>query len=285
MRLIRCLSISPAVWGTSLRIDQTKGGQREPDGTLTATGGAGGAGIGRDRAAGREATGPIHIRGGVVTATGTGGGAGIGGALGAPVGDIRIQGGTVTALAACGAAAIGAGIQGACGDIVITGSARVAKAQGGGPDGDIGGCLFGNCGRVQVSPGMDIGGAKLWTRQGLSLQVGESSVTVPRFRVSARALRLDALNLTTREAAKAALSVLVADHRWVTRLQGVYGAMYGQLGQSLGSRYSVHQYVSVVRDTSEASSLTCDIREVLRLSPKAKFLRQRGMEDVGALLR
>ena len=271
--------------GTSLRIDQTKGGQREPDGTLTATGGAGGAGIGRDRAAGREATGPIHIRGGVVTATGTGGGAGIGGALGAPVGDIRIQGGTVTALAACGAAAIGAGIQGACGDIVITGSARVAKAQGGGPDGDIGGCLFGNCGRVQVSPGMDIGGAKLWTRQGLSLQVGESSVTVPRFRVSARALRLDALNLTTREAAKAALSVLVADHRWVTRLQGVYGAMYGQLGQSLGSRYSVHQYVSVVRDTSEASSLTCDIREVLRLSPKAKFLRQRGMEDVGALLR
>ena len=75
------------------------------------------------------------------------------------------------------------------------------------------------CGRVQVSPGMDIGGAKLWTRQGLSLQVGESSVTVPRFRVSARALRLDALNLTTREAAKAALSVLVADHRWVTRLQ------------------------------------------------------------------
>ena len=132
---------------------------------------------------------------------------------------------------------------------------------------------------------MDIGGAKLWTRQGLSLQVGESSVTVPRFRVSARALRLDALNLTTREAAKAALSVLVADHRWVTRLQGVYGAMYGQLGQSLGSRYSVHQYVSVVRDTSEASSLTCDIREVLRLSPKAKFLKARGMEDVGALLR
>lgn len=271
--------------GTALRVDQTKEPKGAPDGTLTATGGAGGAGIGRDRAAGREKTGPIHIRGGVVTAAGTGGGAGIGGALGAPVGDIRIQGGTVTALAACGAAAIGAGIQGACGDIVITGSARVSKAQGGGPDGDIGGCLFGNCGKVQVAPGMDIGGAKLWTRQGLSLQVGESSVTVPRFRVSARALRLDGLNLSTREAAKAALSVLSADHRWVTRLQGVYGAMYGQLGQSLGSMYSVHQYISVVRDTGEASSLTCDIREVLRLSPKAQFLRQRGMEDVGALLR
>lgn len=271
--------------GTSLRIDQTKGGKGEPDGTLTATGGTGGAGIGRDRAAGREQTGPIHIRGGVVTATGMGGGAGIGGALGAPVGDIRIQGGTVTAAASCGAAAIGAGIQGACGDIVITGSARVAKAQGGGPDGDIGGCLFGNCGKVQVSAGTELGGAKLWTRQGLSLQVGDSSVTLPRFRVSARALYLDTMNLTTRESAKAALTVLISDHRWVTRLQGAYGAMYGQLGQSLGSMHSAHEYIRVVRDTSEASSLTCDIREVLRQSPKAIFLRQRGMEDVGALLR
>lgn len=271
--------------GTSLWIDQAKGGGGEPEGALTATGGAGAAGIGRDSAAGRQPTGPILIRGGVVTATGTGGGAGIGGALGAPVGDIRIQGGIVTAQAACGAAAIGAGIQGACGDIVITGSAQVVKAQGGGPDGDIGGCLFGNCGKVQVAPGTELGGAKLWTRQGLSLQVGESSVTLPRFRVSARALRLDALNLTTREAARAAMTVLISDHRWVTRLQGAYGAMYGQLGQSLGSMHSVHEYIRVVRNTGEASSLTCDIREVLRQSPKALFLRQRGMEDVGPLLR
>ena len=271
--------------GTSLVIDQTKDPKGEPDGTLTATGAAGGAGIGRDSGVGRERTGPIHIRGGAVTAIGAGGGAGIGGALGAPVGDIRIQGGTVTAQAACCAAAIGAGIQGACGDIVITGSARVVKAQGGGPDGDIGGCLFGNCGKVQVSAGTEIGGAKLWTRQGLSLQVGESSVTLPRFRVSARALHLDALDLTTREAARAAIDVLVSDRRWVTRLQGAYGAMYGRLGQSFGSMYSFHQHISVVRDTREASSLTCDIREVLRQSPKAIFLRQRGMEDVGQLLR
>ena len=271
--------------GTSLVIDQTKDPKGEPDGTLTATGAAGGAGIGRDSGVGRERTGPIHIRGGAVTAIGAGGGAGIGGALGAPVGDIRIQGGTVTAQAACCAAAIGAGIQGACGDIVITGSARVVKAQGGGPDGDIGGCLFGNCGKVQVSAGTEIGDAKLWTRQGLSFQVGESSVTLPRFRVSARALRLDALDLTTREAARAAIDVLVSDRRWVTRLQGAYGAMYGRLGQSFGSMYSFHQHISVVRDTREASSLTCDIREVLRQSPKAIFLRQRGMEDVGQLLR
>ncbi len=271
--------------GSSLCIDQTKDPREEPDGTLTATGGAGGAGIGRDSGAGREGTGPIRIRGGVVAAVGTGGGAGIGGALGAPAGDIRIQGGLVTAQAACCAAAIGAGIQGPCGDIVITGSARVVKARGGGPDGDIGGCLFGDCGRVQVSAGTDLGGARLWTRQGLSMQVGESSLTLPRFRVSARALRLDALSLSTREAARAAMAVLVSDRRWVTRLQGAYGAMYGQLGQSFGSMYSVQEYISVVRDAGEASSLACDIREVLRQSPKAIFLRQRGMEDVGQLLR
>ncbi len=270
--------------GTSLSVDQT-GDRSEPDGILTATGGSGGAGIGRDKGAGRERTGAILIRGGVIAATGTGGGAGIGGALGAPVGDIRIQGGMVTAQASCSAAAIGAGLQGACGDIVITGSARVVKARGGGPDGDIGGCLFGSCGQVRVSAGTDLGGAKLWNREGISIPVGESSVTLPRFRVSARALGLDELDVSTREAARAAMEVITADRRWVTRLQGAYGAMYGQMAQSFGGMYSVHRYFSVVRDTNEASSLVYDIREVLRQSPLAKFLAQRGMEDVGQLLR
>lgn len=271
--------------GTSLTIDQPKGDRSLPDGILTATGGAGGAGVGRDSGAATGQTDSIFIRGGTVVATGSGGGAGIGGALGAAVGDIRIQGGTVTAQASCCAAAIGAGIQGACGDIAITGSAKVARAQGGGPDGDIGGCLFGNCGRVQVDPGLNLGSAKLWTQRGLSLQVGESNVTLPRFRVTARALRLDGLDVTTRQAARAALEVLTTDRRWVTRLQGAYGAMYGQLAQSFGGMYNVHRQFSVVRDTSEASSLVMDIREVLRQSPRAKFLAQRGMEDVGLLLR
>ena len=271
--------------GTSLCVDQAKGDGRKPDGTLTATGGKGGAGIGRDSGAGQERTGPILIRDGVISCTATGGGAGIGGAVGAAVGNIRIQGGTVTAVADSAAAAIGAGIQGACGDVTITGSARVAQARGGGPHGDIGGCLFGNCGKVQVSPGTDLGGAKLWTQKGLSVQVGEASLTMPRFHVSAKALRLDGLDISGREAAREALQVIVSDRRWMTRLQGAYGAMYGQLGQSFSSMHNVQQYTQVVRDSDEARSLTTDIREVLRLSPKAKFLRDRGMEDVGGLLR
>ena len=271
--------------GTSLCVDQAKGDSSRPDGTLTVTGGKGGAGIGRDSGAGQERTGPILIRDGVISCAATGGGAGIGGAAGAAAGDIRIQGGTVTAVADCAAAAIGAGIQGACGDVTITGSARVAQARGGSPDGDIGGCLFGNCGRVQVSAGTDLGGAKLWTGQGISIQVGEASLTMPRFRVSARALRLEELDISGRETAREAIGVIVSDRRWMTRLQGAYGAMYGQLGQSFSSMYNVQQYTRAVRDSSEARSLTMDIREVLRLSPRAKFFRDRGMEDVGELLR
>ena len=91
--------------------------------------------------------------------------------------------------------------------------------------------------------------------------------------------------MSTRDAARAALEVLTADRKWVTRLQGAYGAMYGQLAQSFGGMYNVHRQFSVVRDTDEAGSLVMDIREVLRLSPRAKFLIQRGMEDVSSLLR
>ena len=271
--------------GTSLCIDHAKGDGRKPDGTLTVTGGERGAGIGRDSGAGQERTGPILIRDGVIFCTATGGGAGIGGAVGASVGNIRIQGGTVTAVADCAAAAIGAGIQGSCGDVTITGSARVAQARGGSPDGDIGGCLFGNCGKVHVSAGTDLGGAKLWTQKGVSIQVGEASLTMPRFHVSAKALRLEGLDISNRETAREAIGVIVSDRRWMTRLQGAYGAMYGQLGQSFSSMHNVQQYTRVVRDSNEARSLTTDIREVLRLSPKAKFLRDRGMQDVGGLLR
>lgn len=267
--------------GTSLTIDRIKG---RPEGRLTALGGAGGAGIGKDSGAGQERCGAILIRGGIVTATGIGGGAGIGGALGAKAGDIRIQGGTVTAQASCCAAAIGAGIQGGCGDITITSFAHVEKARGGGPDGDIGGCLFGNCGKLQVSSGADLGGAKLWSQQGLSLQVGETALTMPRFRVSAQALRLDAVDLSTRESARSALAVLASGRRWVGRLQEAYGMMYGQLSQSVSGLYSTQQYVGVVREEQIADLLLNDARVVLRQDPLAPY-RLRAMENVGMLLR
>ena len=260
--------------GTSLTIDKAKGAPGEPEGKLTAIGGEGGAGIGRDKGAGRIRCGLILIRGGQVTAAGGSGGAGIGGGLGGDAGDIRVQGGTVSAEAE-GAAAIGAGVRGGCGDVTVTGSARVSETK------QIGGCLFGSCGRVQLPLGAEPAGSR--GGQVLSVQVGETTLTLPRLRVSTRTLRLDGVDLSTRETAQAALEVLSAGRRWVGRVQRAYGTMYGQLFQGSGL-FSARRRMGVVREDSIAEQLLRDARQTLRLDPLAPY-RLRALENPGALLR
>ena len=289
--------------GACLRIDRdgSPGGRGPADGSLTAAGGPGGAGIGRDSGAGRDRTARIHIRGGVITALGTGGGAGIGGgkgspmgsivitggvidatggpgggagiggALGAPVGDISIRGGTISAAAADQAAAIGAGVRGACGDILITGTARILKALGGNPGADIGACLFGGCGQVLISGGADIGSARPWTRTGISLEMGADTATLPQFRLSAKSLRLDGLSVATREQARAARRTVELDRRWVSRIQDAYGALYGQLEQSFSGLYG-SQPEGPVRDSVSAGALVTDMRQSI-LRESARVIR------------
>ena len=305
--------------GTCLSIDQTEPGE-EAGGTLTASGADGGAGIGRDSGESRDQTSHILIRGGTITATGvgggagigagkdgamgpiiimggvitstggTGGGAGIGAALGAPAGDISIHGGTITAEAVHHAAAIGAGVQGECGDILITGTARIEKALGGDPGADIGACLFGGCGKVLISGDADIGGARLWTQGGIPLRMGEDTVTLPRFRLSARTLRLDQVSVATEEAARDAEEIIDADRRWVSQIQTAYSALHSQLEQSFAHLYSVYQYVNTteeaVRDPEKANDLLNDMRlSILRQSCEAMCLHnKRGLEDVSQLL-
>lgn len=305
--------------GTTLHINSARlpAGSDAPIGTLTAIGGTDGAGIGRDSGGSRIQSSRIFILGGVITAAGTGGGAGIGAGkrgfmgpitmtggtvtstggksggagigagLGAPVGDIVIRGGTVTASATCHAAAIGAGVQGECGDILITGTARITKALGGNPGADIGACLFGGCGQVLISGGADIGTARLSTRTGVCLRMGEDSVTLPQFRLSSRALQLDTLDFSTRQAAQEAEITLDADRRWVAQIQGVYDTLYSQLEQSFGGLSSVCQYFGTVRDDGTASTLLKDMRQSILLQP-SQALRthgKRGTEDVGQLLK
>lgn len=304
--------------GTTLRIDCVK--SDGPDGTLTATGGMGGAGIGRDSGGSRDRASRILIRGGVITAAGTGGGAGIGagkrgfmgpvtivggivtstggkgggagigGGLGAPVGDITIRGGTVTAVAVNHAAAIGAGVQGESGDILITGTARIAKAVGGNPGADIGGCLFGGCGKVLISGGADIGSARLWTRSGISLQMGEDVVTLPQFRLSARALQINKLRVSTQAAARTAGVVINADQRWVSQIQSAYTALYHQLEQSFlglpGLGRDADGTERLVRDTAAADDLLQNMRQFIPLQ-SAQAMRthsKRGTENVWQLL-
>lgn len=308
--------------GSSLRIDcpDSRGGSRNPDGVLTASGAGGGAGIGRDSGDSRDRTSRILIQGGVVTATGTGGGAGIGagkgafmgsltitggtvnafggdggagigGALGASVGDIHIRGGRISAAAACLAAAIGAGAQGPCGDILISGTARIVKAQGGNPGADIGACLSGGCGKVHISGGADIGSAGLWTRTGLPLQMGEDTVTLPQFRLSAGTLGLDRLSVATREQARDAAAVLEADRRLVGQVQAAYGALYARLDRSAQGLSSARRYgggaMGPVRDSGAAGTLLEDTRQSIPLQ-SSQVLRthgKRGTDAVRALLR
>ncbi|MCI8971162.1 MAG: hypothetical protein HFF99_06815 [Oscillibacter sp.] len=306
--------------GTSLLVDcpEARENSRNPAGALSASGGAGGAGIGRDSGGGRERTSRVRIRGGLVTAVGTGGGAGIGagkrgamgpvdilggvihatgesgggagigGALGAAVGDICIQGGLVTAQAVGHAAAIGAGAQGPCGDILISGLARIQKALGGDPGADIGACLFGGCGRVRIADGADIGRARLWTRSGVPLQMGAETVTLPQFRLSARVLGLDRLSVNTKEAVKAAQALVERDRRWVAQIQNAYHVLYHRLERSWNGLLGVQQYLGggLVRDEAEAGTLLEDARRSIS-RPSSQALRthgKRGKDDVRQLL-
>lgn len=104
--------------GTQLTINGT--------GTLNATGGSNGAGIGRNGAATSDQTSSITINGGTIFATGGGSGAGIGAGSRAAFGDITINGGAVNAAGGSDGAGIGAGDSGAAGDITINGGAITA---------------------------------------------------------------------------------------------------------------------------------------------------------------
>ena len=119
-------------------------------GTVNATGGWGGAGIG----GGYYGSGKnITIKGGTVTATGGEDGAGIGGGGGGGAGgngkNITIIGGTVTAGGGYRGAGIGGGISGSGEDITITGG--TVNADGGDNGAGIGGGATGSGSNVTVS--------------------------------------------------------------------------------------------------------------------------------------
>ena len=100
-------------------------------GTINATGGGDGAGIG---CCYNRSCGNIVINGGTIIATGSGNGAGIGGSTYSTCGDITINGGTITATGAGEAAGIGSAyISSYCGAVTITtGVTSVTATKGSG---------------------------------------------------------------------------------------------------------------------------------------------------------
>lgn len=117
-------------------------------GSLTATGGDSGAGIG----GGLDGNGKnITIKGGTVTATGGRLGAGIGGGEGSSGENITITGGTVTAAGGEGGAGIGGGMNGSGNNITIKGG--TVTATGGGYSAGIGGSSSGSGKNITINGG------------------------------------------------------------------------------------------------------------------------------------
>ncbi|VDN47105.1 putative Ig domain-containing protein [Petrocella atlantisensis] len=117
-------------------------------GSLTATGGNYGAGIGGGN---NGAGGIITIEGGTVNAAGGLSGAGIGGGYYGAGGDITISGGTVTATGGNNGAGIGGGTNRSGGDVIISGG--TVTATGGRSGSGIGGGSFGAGGNIAILGG------------------------------------------------------------------------------------------------------------------------------------
>ena len=130
-------------------------------GTITANGGKLASGIGGgagSRSSSGEiiGSGDVEITGGTITATGNSGGAGIGGGLSGD-GNVRISGGTIISAVSDGSnpddyggAGIGGG-HGGSGHVTITGDATVKEAQGFGGGAGIGSGIYGPIGDVEIS--------------------------------------------------------------------------------------------------------------------------------------
>lgn len=102
-------------------------------------------------------------------------------------------------------------------------------------------------------------------------------------RVSARALKLDAMDISTKEAARDAVKQLSAGRRWVSRLQEAYRAVYGKLEQRLNGLGSVRQYAKVVRDDEEVRTLMWEMRQEL-LQTRPGPHSQWELDDLNRLL-
>ena len=133
---------------TGAAIKTTDGTLVIESGTVTATGGHNGAGIGGGADNGG---GTVNISGGTVTATGGTGSAGIGCGNYGSGGTVTISGGTVTANGGNRGVGIGGGANGAGGTVNITGGTVTATGKNGGAG--IGGGSGGSGGTLTISGG------------------------------------------------------------------------------------------------------------------------------------
>ena len=125
--------------------------------------------------------------------------------------------------------------------------------------------------------------------EGIPVQVGGGTVTLPQFPLSSKALRLDLLRVSTQEYAQASMTILEADRRWVAQIQAVYRTVHSQLEWSMdgfpGGRMGSGG--GLVRDSVSAGQLMEDVKRTIHLKPEvASYLHsRRGKAELHRLLK
>lgn len=119
------------------------------------------------------------------------------------------------------------------------------------------------------------GGAKVLARMGVILQAGEDLLILPRIHLSAKALRLDGVCVSTREQAQAAVVSIEVGRRWIARLQDDCGVLSGQVKQN--GFFPCRQPAGPVRDASEAGILLENIGPM----SFSRAMRLRSSQDPG----
>ncbi len=256
--------------GTDLLIDAAS----EEGGTLTASGGFGGAGIGRDRNAGPDGKCRVVIRGGAVTARTFGAGAGIGAGRDGAVGPISIAGGTVAAFGGrSGGAAIGGAPGGPAGDITISGGEITVSAPA--LANAIGAGTGSSCGEVRIARAAKIiykDGApdplEPKKPKGIPLDLGDETVLLPRFRLSAEGLRIEDLDLSTPSGLQDAQRSVSEASRRVQRIHMAYCEMFSRLEEHLYSLWNVRSSMAgPVRSEGAAHAVLSGVKQAIAEQP------------------
>lgn len=256
--------------GTALLIDAAP----EAAGMLTASGGFGGAGIGRDRNAGPDGGCRVSIRGGAVTARTFGAGAGIGAGRDGAVGAISIAGGTVFAFGGrSGGAAIGGAPGGPAGDITISGgeitvsAPAVANAIGAGTGSVCGEVRIARAARIIYKDGAPDPLAPKKPK-GIPLDLGDVTVLLPRFRLPAEGLRIEDLDLSTPAGLQDARRNVSEASRRVQRIQMAYSEMFSRLETHLYSLWNVRSSMAVpVRSEGAAHAVLSGVKQAIAERP------------------
>lgn len=149
----------------------------------------------------------------------------------------------------------------------------------------------GPIGILAATIGTDLEPEKQEEEEGIPLRMGSGTVTLPQFPLSSDTLRLDLLQVSTQEYARASMTIVGADRRWVAQIQAVYQTLSSQLSRSAGGFSDGRQVDDltggVVRDMDSAAALVDNVRRTVLLQPElATYLHsRRGRSELHRLLK